>query len=159
MTSETSNLAWEWWASRDAEIYRIGPCKSRDEVIAEATHAGEGIEGTAEDGSHIVTFYIVEAQRGNLRLADWIGAEDALERADESVADSDVTGSEADEPPYFKATPDQEADLAARLRRACDDWQEAHGLTFTCATFSASRNEETITVPDPYAPVSSVGSE
>ena len=40
------------------------------------------------------------------------------------------------------ATAEQKADLEARLKRACDEWQAAHGLVFKTYMFTASRKDE-----------------
>ncbi|MFC3569170.1 hypothetical protein [Paracoccus simplex] len=143
-----ADVPWQWWAGRDDENFSFGPCNTREEAIRLAVEDGMCEESSADDPevweNHI---HLIEAQQAPLRLADWIGTDTLLERADEAVADSDRVCYEHDDGPWFEATTEQEADLAARLRRACDEWQTAHGLTFTCRTFSASCNAEFVIVP------------
>lgn len=153
-------VPWKWWAGSDEELFQIGPCSSREEAIREAVSDGlceqairqavlDGVdEAPTEDNPEAYEhqIYLIEAQQAPLRLADWIGANDALEKAEEWVADSD-RATEYDEGPWFEATPEQEADLVARLRRACDEWQAAHGLTFTAFSFSATRTRDYVVVP------------
>lgn len=51
------------------------------------------------------------------------------------LADSDRIGPDYDEGPWFDPPPEAIADLTARLRRVCDEWQADHKLVFTCRTF------------------------
>lgn len=143
MTTETKD-GWTWWASSDGELYQIGPCASRAEAIAEAVSDEVGY---LDDGAFRIE--VCEARIDPMRLADFIGADGLLERADEEAWDSDRVCSEFDDGPIFDVTPDQEKDLIERIKRACDEWQEAHGLTFKVSTFSAMRNGEVVTLtPD-----------
>lgn len=148
MTTDSSSTGWAWWAGRDEDgIMTVGPCASREEVIAEAV--GEGsFEDDGDGDGPLHSFHICEALQRPLRLADWIDADRTLERAEESLADSDRVSCEHDDGPWFAVTPDQEADLTARLKAVCDEWQASHGLTFNCTTFEASRHAEFVTVAD-----------
>lgn len=138
---------WGWWAGRSEDgLMTVGPVDSREAIIAEAVADG-GFEDDGDGDGPLHCFHICEAMKRPLRLADWISADQVLEMADESLADSDRSSSEFDCDPAFTATPEQGADLAERLRAACDEWQAAHGLTFTCCTFEASRKHEFVTVP------------
>lgn len=140
---------WKWWAGTNEEWMQIGPCDTREQAIAEAQYDASGEFTDDEDGRWKVGFHVVEARQDPLRLADWIGLPNLLERADESLVDSDRVSCEYDDGPWFEATPAQEADLIERIRQACDDWQTAHGLTFKTQTFSDSRNAEYVVVPHP----------
>ena len=145
-----ADVPWQWWAGRDDEFFRIGPCATREEAIQEAV--GDGMCEERSDADPEIwenRIHLIEAQQAPLRLADWIDTDTVLERADESLSESDRGGGEYDDGPWFEYTPAQEADLAARLRRACDEWQAAHGLVFTSTTFSATRNAEFVVVPSP----------
>lgn len=139
---------WGWWAGSNEEYCTIGPCGSREEVIAAARSEAMG-EFQDNAGAWKLSFFICEAEQRPLRLADWIEVDRLLERADEDLSDSDRVGAECDDGPWFEATKEQEADLAARIASACDQWQAAHKLVFTCRTFSASRNHEHVVCPHP----------
>lgn len=141
---------WQWFAGASCEEYMtIGPCETREQVIAEAIQDGFGeyLDETVNPPKWMNRFHICEARNDPLRLADWIGTELLLERAEESISDSDRASCEYDDGPYFEVTPEQESDLTRRIAQACDEWQAAHGLVFTCNTFSAVRNDEDITTP------------
>lgn len=142
--SETKS-EWKWWAGDDEQLMTIGPCDTRDDAIAEAQSQQIG-EFEDENGEWKLSFYVVEARQDPLRLADWIGADDLLGRAEDGVYDSARISSECDDGPFFEVTPEQEADLAKRIREACDQWQAAHGLVFRCNTFSHQRNGEDVVI-------------
>lgn len=174
MTEERGH--WAWYASDGGEVYRVGPCASRDEVIAEATDEElggawwrlRGPDGLLRDGffatadeaidSHdggedlepvmAVSFEICEAENPPLLLSDWFPDADwLLDHAEDQVADSDRVASECDEPPYFEGiTPAQKADLEQSIKAAVNQWQDRHGLVFKVRTFAQMRNEETVTV-------------
>lgn len=141
-----SSTGWKWWAGTNEEIMTYGPRDTREDAIREAQEDRMG-EFQDEDGTWKIGCHVVEARQDPLRLADWIDVDRLLERAEESLADSDRVGAEGDEGPWFECTPEHERDLAERIARACDEWQAAHGLVFTCQTFSASRNAEYVVVP------------
>lgn len=132
-----------WWHSRYEDSVCSGPFATRDEAISAAV--ADGGYASEEDGREVHRFWICEARNEPLRLADWISADTLLERADESVIESDRACSEFDDGLFFEATPEQDADLAKRIKAACDEWQAAHGLTFTCNTFSHVWNQEQVT--------------
>ena len=118
---------------------------------AEAWHGGFDTRAEAVangDRTYDDYFFVALGVNPPLRLADWIGADDILERATETLADSDRTTGDEDQD-WFAVTVDQAADLAARLRQACDDWQAAHGLVFTCWCFAAMSPPERIDVALP----------
>jgi hypothetical protein len=139
---------WQWWAGSTEEWCTVGPENTREAIIQAATNDTLG-EFQHEEGGWNLGFHIVEARSDPLRLADWIESDRLLERAEDSMADSDRTSSEYDDGPWFDCTPEQEKDLEARVKRACDEWQAAHGLTFACATFSHTRNNEHVVVELP----------
>lgn len=118
---------WFYARFEDSETWS-GGWQTKEEAIAEGRE-----DFDSDDG-----FWVCLATNPPVRLADWIGASETLERANEAILDSDRCCSEAD----YNAAPfdvkvDQQEDLASRLRKACDDWQEAHGLTFTVLTFES----------------------
>lgn len=147
---------WQWWAGSTEEWCTVGPENTREAIIQAATNDSLG-EFQHEEGGWNLGFHIVEARSDPLRLADWIESDRLLERAEDSMADSDRTSSEYDDGPWFDCTPEQEKDLEERIKRACDEWQAAHGLTFACATFSHTRNQEHIVVELPDDRVTTEG--
>ncbi|MDI6835412.1 MAG: hypothetical protein QMD99_06825, partial [Rhizobiaceae bacterium] len=139
---------WQWWAGENEEWCTVGPENSREEIIQAATGDELG-EYQDDGGTWRLSFHIVEARQDPLRLADWIEADELLERAEENFANGDRRADEYDDGPWFECSPEQEKDLAERIKRACDEWQAAHGLVFACSTFSHTRNSEHITVDHP----------
>lgn len=150
--------SWQWWAGTDEEWCTVGPKDSREAIIQAATTDCLG-EFQDEEGRWKLGFHIVEARQDPLRMADWIEADDLLDRAEDSVADSDRVTSEYDDGPYFECTPAQKKDYRERIERACDEWQAAHGLVFTCLTFSHTRKNEHVVVDHPTPAATTEGSD
>lgn len=147
MSNAPKTGVWQWWASRDAEIYTVGPEDSREAIIQAAR--GDELGFNDDEGAEMLTFYIVEARQDPLQLSTWVPddmAERLLELADESYQNTE-TLCEVDEPPFFPCSDAQRADLQKRIEQACADWQAAHGLVFRTKTFTATRNEELLTFP------------
>lgn len=148
---------WAWYASGDGgEFFSVGPCATREDAIAAAIEErlGESEDVDEETGetAWFLHFEVAECRNRPVRLADWIGAERLLERAEEELCDSDRRGNEFDDDAAFEVSREQEKDLIARIRRACDEWQEAHGLVFAVKTFEAMRKDETVTHRLPTEP-------
>jgi hypothetical protein len=139
MTDETK---WFWWASTDEENYHIGPCNTRDEVIETAINDELGMDDV--DGRWVSRFWITEAQQHPVMLSEFIDVDRMVECADEDFFDSDLVG-DGQDAPFFKTTMDQDADLIARIKTACDEWQAAHNLVFKPWAFTAQRHGEWIT--------------
>ena len=146
---------WGWWAGSNEDLFDVGPCETRDEAISEAIGSCTYNEFQNDDGRWMVEVFLCEARNEPLRLADWIDADDLLERAEDNLWDRDRVSGEFEEGPWFVATLEQAADLADRVKRACDEWQAAHGLTFNTGTFSHVRNQEELVLehPEPEAAV------
>lgn len=140
---------FKWYAGADEEYYTAGPYDTRDEAIREALDSLIG-EFQDESGDWKVGFYLVQATKPSLRLSDWIkDADELMEYADERLGESDRVGADGDDGPWFECTPEQEKDLEARIKKACDEWQSFHGLTFTCQTFAQMRGPEFLVLPHP----------
>lgn len=139
---------WQWWAGSNEEWCTVGPEDSRDAIIQAATNDSLG-EFENDKGGWSLGFHIVEARQDPLRLADWIDSDTILERAEDNVADSDRVSTEFEDGPWFECTPEQEKDLEERIKRACDEWQTAHALLFSCSTFSHTRNQEHVVIELP----------
>lgn len=131
---------WFWFASSDGEAFQIGPCATRDEALKSAAIDEIGVE-TPEG---YIVFHITQATNPPLKIADWLRLETLIEGAGENLAESDRVASDFDDGDAFAVTSEQDKDLQERIRKACDEWQEAHGLTFRVHTFAAMRNNETI---------------
>ena len=140
----TDQREWNWYQARNEEGSYSGPHATRDDAIAE----GHGEWG--EDDEH--GFWIAEFTNPPVKLSEWIHAESLLERAEESIFDNDRASQDWDDA-IFEASTEQQDDLKARIIAACDEWQEAHGLTFHCSTFESLRNIEFI--PGKAAPAES----
>lgn len=104
----------------------------------------EAITAGRDDFDDGDSFYIARATNPPLRLADWIDAEETLGAAQDRLSDSDRVTYEFDDDAVFTAMPDQRADLTARLKQACDDWQTAHGIVFTVRTFQSMESPELV---------------
>jgi len=122
-----------WYHTQDIEGVWHGKCSTREEAIAEgrSDYDGEG-------------FYVVWATNPPIQLGDWVEADRLLERASDVLSDSDRVCYEFDDNTPFICTPDQERDLEARIKQACNEWQAAHGLIFTVNTFENVGDREFI---------------
>jgi hypothetical protein len=127
---------WFYAGHDEAEIWQ-GPYDTREAAIK---------AGLSDLDEHDV-IWVVEATNPKVTLADWIGADELIDRASEAIMDSDRVSCEHDED-VFAVTAEQGADLAARIRQACHDWQTAHGLIFTVHTFADMGNPEAVQRPD-----------
>lgn len=139
---------WSWWAGTNDEMFAFGPHKSREDAIEEARNDCAGEVQNAK-GEWVIGVHLVEATNPPLRLAQWAEADRLLELAEEGIFDSDRVSSEYDDGPFFECTQAQENDLITRVKRACDEWQAAHGLVFTCHSFQRTRNKEYVEVAHP----------
>ena len=122
----TKEGQWFWWSGFDEENYD-GPFKTREAAIANL----DGERG-----------YICEARQDPLTFSDWLDMGLIFERAEDAMADNSLTNEDSD--PIFEVSDDQANDLSARLKRACDEWQAAHGLVFIPWAFTEIRNKEAI---------------
>lgn len=130
MTEKQATASWQWhWAHHDDEYWSV-PFDSREAAI----EAGRlEIESAG--------FFVAQAINSPIRLSAWIGADELFDQAEERIFDSDRASSEYDDE-IFSATKEQRHDLAERIKKACDEWQDAHGLSFHCSTF------ESMTAPE-----------
>jgi hypothetical protein len=131
-----NDKGWKWYSGQSDE-YFSDEHETREAAIA----ALDGERG-----------YICEARQDPLRLADFLPDADGVLAQFDDNAD-DQKGEDGD--PIFGASDEQKADLLARLKIACDDWQDAHSLVFVPWVFSQVRNQEEI---EPTAPAGEAAS-
>lgn len=117
---------WFWWSGFDEESYD-GPFETREAAIANLN---------GEFG------YVCEARQDPLKFSDWLDMESIFDRAEDAMADNNLTNEDGG--PIFEVSDGQVKDLADRLKRACDEWQAAHGLVFLPWAFTEVRNKEQI---------------
>lgn len=90
-------------------------------------------------------FYICLASNPPVALKDWIV--NPLDAAEDALHDSERVMPDFDDDTIFSVTPAQDSDLLERIRKACDEWQEAHNLVFTVRTFESMDEVERIEIP------------
>jgi hypothetical protein len=129
----TDTTEWKWYQAAHEDMSWDGPYDTRDDAINAGRHEWDG------DG-----FYVAQGINPPIRLADWVDADTMIERANENLFDNDRASYEHDDWP-FCPKPDAEKDLIECIKRACDEWQEHHGLVFYCNTFAEMTPPEYIT--------------
>ena len=144
----TIHSDWRWYSGRSDEIFQFGPYENKDDAIKEAQDDASG-EFQDDNGDWKVGIHLCEATNPPLLLSDWIDADYIVDRAEESLCDSDRVGHDYDDGPFFLFLSSQENDLIAALKKACDDWQARSGLTFTSTTFQNVRSNEYLVVDHP----------
>jgi len=130
-----SNADWPWYHANTEDSSWSGPYETKDEAIA---------SGNVEWGGD--SFYVAQAINPPVMLSDWVSVEILLEHAEGSIFDNDRADYEWDDQ-IFTCSPEQERDLIARVKTACDEWQAAHGLSFKCNTFERMTGPEKIIPP------------
>jgi hypothetical protein len=132
---------WEWWASSDEEMYTIGPCVSREEVISEAIESELGFDYDAEVPA--CKFHIVEAMKWDIQLADYFEVGEWFERLEEGDF-SDLGEPEGYDGLLSHIKDDVATDLEAAVRAAVAEWQKRHAIKITPWKFGKTRNGEWI---------------
>lgn len=144
----TKHTEFHWYASADAENYTI-EAESRDAVIAAAIAERMG-EQVDDDGKQILSFYIVEASKYDLRIGDYAvpsDEEELFEMIEENAAQWDFGNPDGGGDDIFPCGDGVRKDLLLRLKAACEQWQLDHNLSWRSWVFAISRNEETVVVP------------
>lgn len=140
---DMSEHDWKWYASSDEEIYTVGPCDSRQEVVDAATSDELGYDHE----SQTMVFHIMEAKKDPLDLARYVSTDRLLEEINERIYEDDY-GSEIDD--YLASlTKEQEADFDRCIREAIREWQQRNGIVVKTWTFFHTRNREAISVAAP----------
>jgi hypothetical protein len=119
---------WQWWSGPDDEIYRCGPCATREEAISEA-------QSNYDDAEVI---YVVEA------TSQIWPAPSARSVIDDMFENSDDLFSEDYPEPIGTDAQMQEAE--SELQAALDCWMEKwrHVIFPEPTRFGRTRNEEAI---------------
>lgn len=117
---------WFWWSGFDGEKYD-GPFKTREAAIANL----DGERG-----------YVCEARQDPLMFSDWLDMDLIFDHAEDRMADNNLVNEDGDS--VFEVSDEQAKDLADRLKRACNEWQAAHGLVFVPWSFTEIRNKAVI---------------
>lgn len=122
---------WGWWAGRNEEWMTVGPCRTREEAIAEAiADIGEG-EGD---------FIVLEAVMHEISIS----AHSVLDRCYDDWANGDMFSYEHDAPEPQGSKEEQKA-AEADLQAALDAWVAKWRHTLpTPNMFAAQRNDQTI---------------
>lgn len=122
---------WGWWASRDEEIYNVGPCATREQVIAQARDYFDG-EG----------FHIAEAIQASVQALMPQGSAIILD-ALEAAADEGFFGEDGDYD--LSGKPEEHIVAFGALDAALATWVEDWGrLLPTNCKFDSTRNREFI---------------
>jgi hypothetical protein len=121
---------WQWYAGRDEETFTVGPCSTRDDIIAEAQcdFCGEG-------------FHIVEATKGTMQR--WLpSGSEIVEQMFERSSDDGAFGEDYGEP---TGAAEEQAAADADLDAVLLSWYGRHKDIFPVPwEFAASRNAEWI---------------
>ncbi|MFN3833761.1 MAG: hypothetical protein ACK4SQ_16165 [Allorhizobium sp.] len=144
----TGHTEFYWYASADAEIYKIRE-DSREAVIsaAKADRLGQSFD---DDGNPCLRFYICEASKYDLRIADYAipsDKDELFENIEEDASQWDFGNPDGGSGDIFACSDKARADLLDRLKATCEQWQVDHKLSWESWAFAISRNEETIVVP------------
>jgi hypothetical protein len=144
----TKHTEFNWYASADAEVYKIKE-DSREAVIlaAKAERMGESYD---ESGNPCLRFYICEASKYDLRIADYAirsDKDELFEDIEENASQWDFGNPDGGSGDIFACSDKARADLVERLKAACEQWQVDHKLSWESWAFAISRNEETIVIP------------
>lgn len=126
---------WFWYYGTDTESLSGGPCDTRDQAIIGGVNDFDG-----------APFYIVHATMGApLRLSDTIDA-DTVDRMIECATENDWFDRSDPDGVELKTTPEDVADLVARLRAAVRAWEvEREICVLNVVMFEDSGAEELIT--------------
>jgi len=143
---------WKWYAGTDGERFGVGPCDTREALIAEALAERLGEERDVETdpvtGDFVRTqlrcrFWVLEAiPYGAIELAEYFDAMEWFGNL-ENGALSDLSDPDGD-PMLDHITKAQGADLTAKVAAVIRQWQADHKIEATAWSFAASRGAERV---------------
>lgn len=137
-----SDGIWHWWASRDGEVYTVGPCATREEAIQEAKNNEVG-HFDDYDNPTTLTFVLLEAYKLPVDLAGMVDIEYMIERFEDC---NDELLNEDGESPLADVPSEKWRELEIMLKATVKGWQEARNVKPVTWRFTKTRNEETVTV-------------
>lgn len=152
---------WKWYAGTDDERFDIGPCDTRDQVIAEALaqRIGEVSEEVSEDVTDPETgvltnrlyrhrFYVLEAvPHGPVELDGYFDAANWFDELENGPL-ADLGDSDGN-PMLADITKAQGADLTDRIQAVIRQWQVDHNITISAWAFAQSAKAEFVDLPAP----------
>lgn len=132
LTVDTGAPAWGWYASPDGETFTTGPEPTRDAIIAAAIEEG------------FQRFTIIEAHKKLIEIAPQFLADDFLERANESIWEDHGDRGDPGQDMLADVTPEDEANLQARVRATIAQWQADRNIVIEPFRFTETRNREDV---------------
>jgi len=126
---------FKWYVGHSDEIYSLGPCASRQAAIEEAVADGGFFDQV--DGKYVHAFYLCEATKPIIRLADYFGAYDWVQGLDE-----DQLAEYAYEDSVLHLSADDVAELQTAVQAAINAWQDAKPRNIKPFRFARVRNEQ-----------------
>ncbi len=135
-----SQTEWGWYVGHSEEIYIMGVYASREEAIQEAVN-DRGFQDEDEDRQPIHSFYVIEATKPIISLADYFDASEWFLWLEENQL-SEMTSEDGD--PIIDLTGEQEKAFQEAVRAAMRKWQDEAKPKFKPWRFADTRNEEHI---------------
>lgn len=131
-------MSWKWYASADEESYTVGPCDSREQVIAQAISDEIGISRDFKSSR----FHIMEARQDPIDFAEFVNEEslfeEMVERAEEDHLHPDGDGDAI----RGGFTDSHVQALGNAVRAAVRQWQIDQKINVTPTNFNDTRNGE-----------------
>ncbi len=131
---------WGWYVGHSEEIYIMGVYASREEAIQEAVN-DRGFQDEDEDRNPIHSFYVIEATKPIIRLAEYFDASEWISDLEENQL-AELASEDGD--PIIDLTGEEEKTLQEAVRAALNKWQDEVKPKFKPWRFANTRNEEHI---------------
>lgn len=138
---ESATAALFWYASGDEEMYNIGPCDTREQVIAAALADEVGISPDLKRQC----FSIIQAAQEPLKLSHIIDVDDIVDRSLDGML-GEACGHDHDPTDLIDHIKKEQWDaLQIRLRSVTDEWQAEQKIVVVPNMFTDSTNPERLT--------------
>lgn len=131
-----------WFASDNEEIYQIGPCDSKEQVIEEAKSNEEGMVQD-DDGKWKLAFTVIRAEKRGLKISKFIDADEILDRFAECSSE-DYGHPDGDWNPLENVTRGMKNDLTQMMQATVDQWQQKHGILIDPWIFTKVHESEDV---------------